>query len=519
MAAAATSAAQTQSSDFSPMSGAPLWFAGSLLALSNFVVVLDTTITNVSVPNIAGGLAVSPSQGTWVITSYAVAEAIMVPLSGWLAQRFGAVRLFVASMIGFGICSALCGFAPSLGFLVLFRVLQGVCGGPMMPLSQTLLRRIFPPSMQSAALGLWAMTTVVAPIAGPLLGGALVDGVGWPWIFFVNVPVAIMVAVLIWHTLAKRETATVRIPVDFTGLALLITWVGAMQIMLDKGKDLDWFDSPFIVALAVVAAAGFVAFLIWELTDEHPIVDLRIFRHRGFAVSAVVMCITFGGFFSTVVLLPLWLQTNLGYTATWAGRATAFQGVLAVIMSPIVARLMLTRDSRLLVCIGVLTLGLTTLWRSTFSTDTDFLRLVWPQLAQGFAIPFFFIPLMAVALGSVSPRETTSAAGLLTFMRSTAAAFATSITTTNWENIATARRVDLTASLNGGQATLDTLMRAGATAAQALRQLDQLVQTQAVMLATDRVFFVTSLVFVLAAGAIWVAPLGKRIANPASAGH
>jgi DHA2 family multidrug resistance protein len=519
MAAAAPGGANTQTSDFSTMSGAPLWFAGSLLAISNFVVVLDMTITNVSVPNIAGGLAVSPSQGTWVITSYAVAEAIMVPLSGWLAQRFGAVRLFVASMIGFGICSALCGFAPSLGFLVLFRVLQGVCGGPMMPLSQTLLRRIFPPRLQSAALGLWSMTTVVAPIAGPLLGGALVDGVGWPWIFFINVPVALVVAVLIWRTLAKRETATMRIPVDFTGLALLITWVGAMQIMLDKGKDLDWFDSPLIVTLAAVAVIGFISFLIWELTDAHPVVDLRVFRHRGFAASAVVMSIAFGAFFSTVVLVPLWLQTNLGYTATWAGRATAFTGIFAVIMSPIVARLTITRDSRYLVSIGMLVFGLSTLWRTTFTTDTDFLRIVWPQLAQGFAIPFFFIPLMSVALGSVLPRETTSAAGLLTFMRSTAAAFATSITTTNWEDIATARRGDIAGSLNGGQSMLDTLTRAGATAGQALRQLDALVQTQAVMLATDRVFFVTSFVFVLAAAAIWIAPRGKRIANPATAGH
>jgi DHA2 family multidrug resistance protein len=442
-----------------------------------------------------------------------------VPLSGWLAQRFGTVKLFVLSMLGFGVCSALCGFAPSLALLVLFRVMQGVCGGPIMPLTQTLLRRIFPPAQQTQALGLWAMTTVVAPIAGPLLGGQIVDGVGWPWIFFINVPVAIIVAVFAWRTLAKHETATERIPVDFVGLALLITWVGAMQIMLDKGKDLDWFDSPFIITLALIAVIGFAAFLIWELTEEHPVVDLRVFRHRGFAIAAVVISLTFGSFFSTVVLLPLWLQTNLGYTATWAGRATAFQGVLAVIMSPIVARLTMKYDARLLVSFGVLVLGATTMWRSTFTTDTDFLRIIWPQLAQGFAIPFFFIPLMAVALGAVKPRETASAAGLLTFMRSTAAAFATSITTTNWEDLATARRVDLTGSLNGGQSMLDTLARAGATAAQALRQLDGLVQTQAVMLATDRVFFVTSFVFILAAGAIWIAPRGKRVANAASAGH
>jgi MFS transporter, DHA2 family, multidrug resistance protein len=502
-------------SDFSPMSGASLWFAGSLLAISNFMVVLDTTITNVSVPDIAGGLAVSPSQGTWVITSYAVAEAIMVPLSGWLSQRFGAVKVFVFSMLGFGICSALCGLAPSLGLLVLFRVMQGLCGGPMMPLSQTLLRRIFPPEQQGAALGLWAMTTVVAPIAGPLLGGVLVDGAGWPWIFYINVPVALVVAVLVWRTLAPHETATERTPVDFVGLALLVTWVGAMQIMLDKGKDLDWFGSPVIVTLAVIASIGFVAFLIWELTDAHPAVDLRIFRYRGFAIAAVVISITFGAFFSTVVLLPLWLQTNLGYTATWAGRATAWQGVFAVIMSPIVGRLSAKRDPRLLVCIGVLLLGLTTLWRSTFTTDTEFWRLVMPQLLQGFALPFFFIPLMMVALGAVAPRETASAAGLLTFMRSTAAAFATSITTTNWENIATERRTDLAGALNGSQGVLDVLTHAGSSAAQALRQLDSLVQTQSVMLATDRVFFVTSFVFVLAALAIWLAPRGKR--SPAAA--
>jgi DHA2 family multidrug resistance protein len=499
--------------DFSPMSGAPLWFAGGLLALSNFVTVLDTTITNVSVPNIAGGLAVSPNQGTWVITSYAVAEAIMVPLSGWLAQRFGAVRLFVAGIVGFGICSALCGLASSLGMLVLFRVMQGVCGGPLMPLSQSLLRRIFPASKQSAALALWSMTTTVAPVAGPLLGGELVDTAGWPWIFYINVPFAFVVGALIWRMLAARETSTLRIPVDFVGLGLLVAWVGALQIMLDKGKDLDWFASSFIVTLALIAVICFAAFLIWELTAEHPIVDLRVFRHRGFAAAAVVMSLAYGSFFSTVVLLPLWMQINLGYTATWAGRAAAFQGFFAIIMSPVVARLTATRDSRVLVTIGMLTFGAISLWRSAFNTDVDFWQIVWPQVAQGFAIPFFFIPLMSVALGSVTPRETTSAAGLLTFMRSTSAAFATSITTTQWEDIAAARRVDLAANLNGAAGALDGLSRAGSSAAQALRELDALVQTQSIMLATNRVFFMVSFVFALAGAAVWLAPKIKRAAT------
>src|SRR5580658_4265488 len=215
-----------------PLKGAALVLAGFLLAVGNFMVVLDMTIANVSVPNIAGSLAVAPNQGTWVITSYSVAEAIVVPLTGWLASRFGAVRVFVAGMIGFGICSALCGLAPSLGFLVLFRVMQGLCGGPIMPMSQTLMTRIFPPQQRSQAMGLWSMTTVVAPIAGPILGGVLCDTAGWPWVFYINVPVAAACAFFAWRVLASQETRTERRPVDFVGLILLITFVGALQIML-----------------------------------------------------------------------------------------------------------------------------------------------------------------------------------------------------------------------------------------------------------------------------------------------
>ena len=317
---------------FLPMSGAALWIGGGLLALANFMAVLDTTIANVSVPNIAGGLAVSPSQGTWVITSYDVAEAITVPLTGWLARRFGAVRVFVLAMLGFGLFSALCGLAPSLGMLIVFRVGQGLAGGPMMPLSQTLLRRIFPERLQPAALGLWGMTVVVGPIAGPLLGGILCDAAGWPWVFYINVPIALVAGFFAWQVLHGAETETQRDPVDFVGLGLLILWIGALQYMLDRGKDLDWFQSPLIVALALVAIVGFAAFVIWELTDSHPIVDLRIFRHVGFTTATLIMCLTFGCFFASVVLVPLWLQTSLGYTAEWAGRVTAWQGVLAVVM-------------------------------------------------------------------------------------------------------------------------------------------------------------------------------------------
>ena len=505
--------------DFSVMSGSALWIAGIVLALANFMVVLDTTIANVSVPNIAGGLAVSPSQGTWVITSYAVAEAITVPLTGWLAQRFGAVRVFVFAVAGFGVCSMLCGFAPSFGALVGLRVLQGLSGGPIMPLSQTLLRRIFPPQQQAMAIGLWSMTTVVGPVAGPLLGGTLVDGVGWPFIFFINIPVAALCAIVAWRFLASRETKTVRNPVDFTGLALLILWIGAMQIMLDNGKDLDWFNSPVIVTLALVAAVGFVSFLIWELTDPHPIVDLKVFRHRGFATSTLIMALVFGAFFSSIVLMPLWLQTNLGYNATWAGRAVAPQGIFAVLLSPIVARMSTRVDGRILVSFGVTVLGLASLWRSGFAPDIDVFQVSLPQVLQGAAVPFFFIPITGLALGSVLPRETASAAGLMNFTRTTAAAFGTSITTTAWQNFASIHRTNLVGSLNGPQATLDSLKAGGLTAAQALGQLDRMTDSQSVMLATDHVFLICAVVFIMGACAVWIAPRLQLSGQPVAGGH
>jgi DHA2 family multidrug resistance protein len=504
---------------FSVMSGSALWIAGIVLALANFMVVLDTTIANVSVPNIAGGLAVSPSQGTWVITSYAVAEAITVPLTGWLAQRFGAVRVFVIAVAGFGVCSLLCGFAPSFGALVGLRVMQGLAGGPIMPLSQTLLRRIFPPQQQAMAIGLWSMTTVVGPVAGPLLGGALVDNVGWSSIFFINIPVAALCATVAWRFLAARETKTARNPVDFTGLALLILWVGAMQIMLDKGKDLDWFNSPTIVTLGLVAAVGFVSFLIWELTDPHPIVDLRVFRHRGFATATLIMGLVFGAFFSSIVLMPLWLQTNLGYTATWAGRAVAPQGIFAVILSPVVARLSSKVDGRILVSFGVTVLGLASLWRSGFAPDIDVFQVSLPQVLQGAAVPFFFIPITGLALGSVLPQETASAAGLMNFTRTTAAAFGTSITTTAWQNFASIHRTTLVGSLNAPQATLDTMQAGGMTAAQALGQLDRMTDSQSVMLATDHVFLICAVVFIMGACAVWIAPRLQLSGQPVVGGH
>jgi DHA2 family multidrug resistance protein len=492
--------------------------AGFLLAVGNFMVVLDMTIANVSVPTIAGGLAVSSSQGTWVITSYSVAEAIVVPLTGWLAARFGAVRVFVAGMIGFGICSALCGLAPSLGFLVLFRVMQGLCGGPIMPMSQTLMMRVFPPQRRSQALGLWSMTTVVAPIAGPILGGVICDGASWPWVFYINVPVAAVCGFFAWRMLRSQETPTEKRRIDFVGLALLVLFVGALQIMLDKGKELDWFASPVIVALAVVAAIGFASFLIWELTDDQPIVDLRVFRHRGFTGAVVTIAITFGVFFASIVLVPLWLQTNMGYTATWAGLTTALGGVMAVVMSPLVPRLMTKVDPRALVCFGVACLGAVALWRSNFASNAGYWTIAITFLVQGISMPFFFIPTTQISLSSVLPRETASAAGLQNFLRTLSAAFCAAIMTTLWENASSRNHASMAGALNDAHGVQSTLVARGMTPDQALAQIEGLTQSQAVMLATDQMFLVMTAAFAAAACVVWLAPKPHIFASPAPAG-
>jgi DHA2 family multidrug resistance protein len=501
------------------LTGGRLWAASILLSLANFMVVLDTTIANVSVPHIAGGLAVSPSQGTWVITSYSVAEAITVPLTGWLVQRFGGVKVFVAAMAGFGLFSLLCGLAPSFGVLVMLRVMQGLCGGPIMPTSQTLLLSSFPREKGPQALGIWSMTVVVAPIAGPLLGGIISDTIGWSWIFFINIPVAAGVGFFSWMLLRTHETPTRRAPVDYVGLVLLVVWVGALQIMLDKGRELEWFASPTIVTLAVVAAIGFAAFMIWELTAEHPIVDLKVFRHRGFAVGVTIISVTFGTYFASVVLLPLWLQTSLGYTATWAGYASALNGAFAVVMSAIVPRLMGRVDLRLLVSGGVAWMAGVAFWRAHFTAEASFWAIAAPFLVQGFATPFFFVPTTSLTLSSVEPQEVASAAGLSNFLRTSSAAFATSIMTTAWDNTATAKRGEMVGHLHDVPGTIGALTAQGLTPDQATGQIDRLVQVQATMLATNQMFLIMTFLFLFASSVAWLAPKPSKAAGPPAGGH
>jgi len=496
--------------DQEPLSGGMLWAAAIVLALANFMVIMDMTIANVSIAHIAGSLAVSPTEGAWVITSYAVAEAIIVPLTGWLAARFGTVKTFLACIVIFGVCSALCGLAWSLPSLVLFRIMQGLAGGPLMPLSQTLLRRIFPPEKQNAAIGLWSMTTVVGPIAGPILGGWFNDTVGWPWAFYINVPIAALVFFTALAMLMRYETDLRRQRIDYMGLILLVVWVGALQLMLDKGRELDWFASPVIIGLAVIAVIGFAVFVIWELTEEHPAVDLRLFRSRSFSVGVLCSSGAFGAFFASIVLLPLWLQTNQGYTATWAGYAMAVNGIFAVIMGPIVASVLMPRfDPRILASYGLVVLAAVAWMRGGFTPDIDFFHVMLPQLIQGTAMPFFFIPLMVIAMAGVKPQDMASATGLFNFVRTLCVAFATALTTTFWADDAILSREQIVTHVSMlNQPTVETmnaLQQHGLPYETARSVIEYTVQQQATTASTVHIFQATAFLFLIAAAIIWVA--------------
>src|ERR1700758_1706055 len=471
--------------------------------------VLDTSIANVSIPAIAGDLGVSPDQGTWVITSFAVANGISVPLTGWLTRRFGQVKLFTAAVVLFVIASILCAAAPNLSMLILARVFQGAVAGPMIPLSQALLLASYPKNRSGTALAMWSITTLVAPVVGPVLGGWITDNISWPWIFYINVPVGIGAALATWAIYHKRETPTAKVPVDAMGLGLLIIWVGAMQVMLDKGKDLDWFNSPMIVTLAGVAIVGFAVFLIWELTEDHPIVDLSLFRRRNFTVSTIAMLFAYGLFFGNVVLLPLWLQQYMGYTATLAGWGLAPVGFLAIVLSPVVGRISDRVDPRILVTISFTIFALVLFMRAHFNTDATIATLMLPTVIQGAGMAAFFIPLVSISLSGMAPERIPAASGLFNFARITAGAFGTSITTTLWDRRATLHHSQLVERMTGSDPAssqaLATLQAGGLGQQQSYGVLNRLVDQQAFMLSADDIFYVSGVLFLALIFVVWFA--------------
>jgi MFS transporter, DHA2 family, multidrug resistance protein len=492
-----------------PLKGGQLAITALALALGTFMQVLDTTIANVSLPTISGNLGASTDQGTWVITSFAVANGVAVPLTGWLMGRFGVVRTFVVSVIGFTVASFLCGIAWSLGSLIAFRILQGAVSGPMIPGSQALLIAIFPNERRGTALAIWSTTTLVAPIVGPIMGGYISDNIHWSWIFLINVPVGLIAAFLCWTNLANRETATRKLPIDRVGLALLVVWVGALQIMLDTGKDADWFASPAIVVEAILAAVGFCAFVIWELTDKQPVVDLSLFANRNFALGTLSFCLGYAVFFANILLLPLWLQTNEGYTATWAGLVAAPSGVVAVLLTPIAGSLSGRYDARIFATIAFVAFGVSYFMRSGFTTDVDVWGLVLPQLVQGIAMSMFFVAMVTLSLDGVPPEKIPSASGISNFARITAGGFSASITTSLWdrrEALHQSRLADLSSPFNPAmQQALDFLRHLGLTDPQAYALLARTLATQAYLLASDDLFWLSGVLAFAMIAPVWLA--------------
>jgi DHA2 family multidrug resistance protein len=492
-----------------PLVGMPLAITSLALALGTFMQVLDTTIANVSLPTIAGNLGASTDQGTWVITSFAVSNGVAVPLTGWLMGRYGVVRTFVVSVLAFTLASFLCGIAWSLPVLILFRIVQGAVSGPMIPGSQALLISIFPQDKRSTALGIWSITTLVAPIAGPIMGGYISDNFHWGWIFLINVPVGLIAAFLCWTNLSNRETPTRKLPIDTIGLSLLVVWVGSLQVMLDTGKDADWFASPQIVILAVVAAIGCVAWVIWELTDAHPVVDLSLFRNRNFALGTIAFCLGYAVFFANTLLLPLWLQTNIGYTATWAGLVAAPSGAVAVLLTPIAARFMSRVDARIIATIAFAAFAVSYFMRAGYTQDAGFWDFVMPLLVQGVAMSTFFVAMLTISLDGIPPDKIPSASGISNFSRITAGGFAASITTTLWdrrEALHQSRLADISSVYSPPmqQATAH-LYAFGYTDIQSYAVLAHNMVQQAYLLASDDLFWISGWLSIAMIGVVWLA--------------
>ncbi|KGI76725.1 DHA2 family efflux MFS transporter permease subunit [Oleiagrimonas soli] len=492
------------------------------LSLATFMQVLDTTIANVSLPTIAGNLGVSNDQSTWVITSFAVAMAISLPLTGFLTRRFGETKLFVWSTLLFSLASFLCGVSQSMGMLLIFRTIQGAVAGPMYPITQSLLIGVYPPEKRGMALALLAMVTVVAPIAGPILGGWITDSYSWPWIFFINVPIGIFASVVIGNQLRAKVEKTQRPKIDYVGLITLIIGVGALQVVLDKGNDADWFHSTFIVVMTIVSVISLAIFLIWELTDDDPIVDLKLFRHRNFTAGTIALVLAYAAFFAIALLVPLWLQQNLGYTATWAGYATAPLGVIPVLLTFFVGKYATRMDLRILAGLSFLVMGATCFMRSGFNLDVDFGSVAMVQLWQGLGVALFFMPVLTILLSDLRQDEIASGSGLATFLRTLGGSFAASITTFAW----TRRAVDHHAQLTEHITAYDPQARA---AMQALghgnpelggRIINGMITQQSFQISFNEVFHVLGWVFISLIAVIWLAkpPFGAKGGKPAGGG-
>jgi DHA2 family multidrug resistance protein len=511
---------QAAAFEYPPLHGGRLLFLTAAIALATFMEILDMTIVNVSVPAISGSLGVSTSEGTWAVSSYMLAAAIMQPLSGWIARRFGEVRTLVTSICLFMVFSAVCGLATSLPMLVGARLIQGFVSGPMMSVAQATLLRNYSVERRGIALAMWSMVIMIAPICGPILGGWITDNLSWPWLFYINLPVGAFSAAAIWSILRHRESKTLKLPIDVVGLMLLVIGVGSLQFMLDNGNEKDWFNSPLILAAAVVSIIA-ISFLIpWELNDRHPVVDLRLFGRRNFRVGTCTLGLAYFAFMGVNIIFPLWLQTTVGYTATWAGFAIAPVGLLSLVITPFVGRFIGRINLRLAASFAFCVFGSAIFWTATLNETASFAQFAMPRLMQGVGVSFFFLPLNQILLSGVPANDLASASGVSNFVRTMSGSFSTAIAVWVWNRRSDYHHAVLTEHIrNSADAWTQyqaQLAAHGISGAGASEYVNTVISGQAATLGVSDVFSLLGLMFLLLIPLIWFAkpPFGARAANP-----
>ncbi|WP_068471340.1 DHA2 family efflux MFS transporter permease subunit [Candidatus Protochlamydia phocaeensis] len=479
------------------------------LGLGTFIQVLDSSIANVSISHIAGDLAVSPNEGTWVITSFAISNGIILAITGWLAERFGGIKLFVWSTTLFSITSWLCGLAWNLPLLVFFRILQGASAGALIPLSQALLLTNYPEERKGVALGFWSMIVIVAPILGPIVGGYITDNYGWPWIFYINIPIGFFSAWLTWFLIGQRHEKTTKRPIDFIAFALLTIAISTLQIFLDKGEELDWFSSNFICVLITTSIIAFTFFIPWNAYSEHPIMNFSYFRHRTFTIGTILGALGFLMFFGSNVLLPLWLETQMNYTAFWSGVAVMPVGILPLFLSSFVGKFVTRVDPRWMSTFSFLMFSITFFWFSVLTPDISLFELMHPRFLQGLGLSFFFIPLVTISLSAIPNPELAGASGVFNFVRLIAGGgFGTALYVTLWDRreiFHHSRLTEITTIYNPLTTQfyrhLDTTL--GTSEAVNHNILEGLITQQAYLLAVNDVFYLTGWTFLLCIPLIW----------------
>lgn len=441
------------------------WLIGVVVALAAFMEVLDTSIANVALPYMAGSLGASTDESTWVLTSYLVSNAIVLPISGWLASTVGRKRFFMICLTVFTVSSLLCGIAPSLGAIILFRVLQGAGGGGLQPMAQAILADTFPPEKRGIAFALYGVTVIVAPTIGPTLGGWITDNYTWRWIFFINLPIGIMTLMLVFRLIddppwAKRA-AGAGIKIDYIGVALLTLGVGALQVMLDKGQEDDWFGSHFILTLAILAAVGLVSLVIWEWYHKDPIIDVHMFKNLNFLGANFMMFVLGIMLFSSLVMMPLYLQTLMGYTAESAGLVLSGGGLILLFLMPIAGVLSSKVQARYLIAFGWLVLSLG-MYYSTQHLDLEisFRAAAILRVIQVFGLGFLFVPINLASYVGVPVEKSSSVAGLINFMRNIGSSIGTSMVTTLIARRAQFHQVYLVAHIHPGQPTFTQAVKA-----------------------------------------------------------